>query len=155
MAQPPYQDPNYQYPPQDPYGQNPGTPQYPPQNTPYAAQQPGYPPTASPPSPPPGPPAGGGPKKRQYAAQAFEFGSGANAAITPLAAGGVGGASYPPGGMTGPAGYPAESFTPAPVGYTPPQPGYESPGVAAMTNQFGQMGVGGQPQQAAPQLQVC
>src|SRR5437868_5643286 len=106
MAQPPYQDPNYQYPPQDPYGQNPGTPQYPSQNTPYAVQQPGYPPAASTP-PPSGPPAGGvlgGPKKRQYATQAFEFGSGANAAITPSAAGGVGGAStYPPGGMTGPA----------------------------------------------------
>ena len=98
----------------------------------------------------------GGPKKRQYAAQAFDFGSGANAAITPSATGGIGGAStYPPGGMAGPAGYPAESFTPAPVGYTPPQPGYEAPGVASMTNQFGQMGVGGQPQQAAPQLQVC
>jgi len=99
----------------------------------------------------------GGPKKRQYAAQAFEFGSGANAAITPSAAGGVGGAStYPPGGMTGPAGYPAESFAPAPVGYTPSQPGYEAPGVASMTNQFGQMGLGGrQPLQPAPQLQVC
>lgn len=66
-----------------------------------------------------------------------------------------GGAAYPPGGMTGPAGYPAESFTPAPVGYTPPQPGYEAPGVAAVTNQFGQMGFGGQPPAGAPQLQVC
>ena len=51
-----------------------------------------------------------------------------------------------------------EQFTPAAVGgYVPPQPGYESAPVAGMTNQFGQMGFGGQaqPQVVTPQVQVC
>lgn len=143
MAQPPYQDPDHQYTSNEPSG----APQYLQQNTPYDSQ-PGYP---EPTSPPGGQPTGGvhgGPRKRQYAAQAFEFGSGANAALTPPMSGGA----YSAG--TGPPGYPAETFTPAPVGYIPPQQSYETPGVAGMTNQFGQMGFGGQPQTSSPQLQV-
>ena len=147
MAQPPYQDPDYQYTSNDPYGQQPGAPHYPQQTSPYASQ-PGYP---EPTLPPAGPPTGGvhgGAKKRQYAAQAFEFGSGANAALTPPMSGGA----YAAG--MGPPGYPAETFTPAPVGYIPSQPSYETSGVAGMANQFGQMGFGGQPQPISPQLQV-
>lgn len=162
MAQPPYQDPNYPYPPQDPYGQQPDPPPvsgYPPQQTPYSTQPAGYPPTGSPP-PPSGPPSGppGGVKKRQYAAQAFEFGSGANAALTPSRDQVQGAIGYAPGGMAAPVGYPpADTFTPAPVGgYVPPQPAYDTPGVAAMTNQFGQMGFAGHPAAATQlQLQVC
>lgn len=147
MAQPPYQDPVYQHTSRDSYGQQPGAQQYPQQNTPYASQ-PGYPESTPPPA---GQPTGGvhgGSKKRQYAAQAFDFGSGANAALTPAMSGGA----YSAG--VGSPGYPAEAFTPAPAGYIPPQPSYETSGVAGMTNQFGQMGFGGQPQTTSPQLQV-
>ncbi|KAI5793700.1 transport protein-like protein SEC24 [Peziza echinospora] len=153
MAQPPYQDPNYQYPPQDPYNQQPASP-YPP----YGGQAPpaagGYeqPLDGSLPPPPPQPGQGAtaGHRKRQYAAQAFEFGSGANAGITQAPNPST--VPYPPVGGGGPVGYP-EQFTPATAGgYGPPQPGYDAP-VAGMANQFGQMGIASQPQVVAPQLQ--
>ncbi|GAM85599.1 hypothetical protein ANO11243_036060 [Dothideomycetidae sp. 11243] len=123
------------------------------------------------------PAAAGGKKKRAYAGQAYEFGAGAN---NPAAAG-----QQPPPPQTAPYGAaPAYGQQPAAqqgyqqpgygapgaqgAGYQPPQAGYPGPGaqqpaaqgvMAGMTQQFGQMGFGGQqqpapqPQQAAPAVQ--
>jgi protein transport protein SEC24 len=135
-------------------------------------------------------PAAGGKKKRAYAGQAFDFGTGANAGQT----------AAPPGGQPAPGagafGYPvqqaqqpaygmpqqpaygqpgyvdpaAQQQAPAygqpaygqPAGYEAPQTGYPQqpapgvtqPGIQGVTQQFGQMGMGGQPSQqpqTAPQ----
>ena len=126
------------YPPQDGYGQAPANPtshQTVPQ--PYA----------------------GGKKKRAYAGEAFDFGSGANAALGGQQQGGgeynayaaqAAAAGYPPTGWTpsSTAGYaPVPGQAQPVVGeYQPPTPGYPGPavgGVAQVTQQFGQMGIGG------------
>jgi protein transport protein SEC24 len=97
----------------------------------------------------------GGKKKRAYAGEAFDFGSGANAAL---------GGQMPAGGTYG--GYPAQppaagyqqpaygadptQMQAAAQGYAPPA----APAVAQMTQQFGAMGVTDphlMPPQAAPQ----
>lgn len=126
-----------------------------------AAPQGGYPPQegygqpasyVAPASPPqqdaglaagaPAPAAAGGRKKRTYAGEAFEFGSGANAAL---------GGQQQAGGNYGayPAQAPAVGYQqpvygaeptqaqPAVSGYAPPV----APGVPQMTQQFGAMGV--------------
>ena len=127
-------------------------------------------------------PAAGGKKKRAYAGQAFDFGSGANAGLsaTPPAnqpAAATAGAFGYPGQQAqqpayampqqpayGQAGYadPAAQQQPAygqpaygQPGYDPAQPGYPQqptpglvqPGVQGVTQQFAQMGMGGQPTQ--------
>lgn len=133
------------YPPQEGYGQAPAQP-----------PAPGAAPTAQP----------GGKKKRAYAGEAFDLGSGANAALggQPKAGGDyaayaaqAAAAGYPPAGYgTDPAaGYTAPQ-APAVGGYQPPVAGYPAPGnagVAQVTQQFGQMGVS-DPQQPVPQQQV-
>ena len=168
------------YPNPDPYGQQHAQPH-------DGAPQAGYETAGSPVHggpPPPLQPSGAGQasrKKRTYAGQAFDFGSGTN---------------VPPGGQPqGPAAYagaPQESYggypqqpqqpgypqagygtapisTPGPVsehqqhefagvgGYQPPDQGYSSQnavaGMGGITNQFGQMNVGGQQAAAPRQLQ--
>lgn len=152
--------PHGNYPPQEGYGQP---------AQPY--DQAGY---QNATSPPPGagpaqPAAGAGKKKRAYAGQAYEFGAGANAALggQPQAGG-----AYPqqpaqgypqqpaydataaqPGFVGAAPGY-GQPEAPAVGGYQPPAPGYpgaQAPGVAGLTQQFGQMGVSGQPQVVQPQ----
>ncbi|KZF21803.1 Sec23/Sec24 family protein [Xylona heveae TC161] len=119
---------------------------------------------------------GAGRKKRAYAGQAFEFGSGANAALGGQTAGAApaGFAAAPITPAAGYGGYPQTGYQqpgfaavdPAQVaagspaagqfggvgGYQPPVAGYpaqEAPaavgGVAGITQQFGQMGIGAQP----------
>ncbi|KAI9369950.1 hypothetical protein BJX61DRAFT_517552 [Aspergillus egyptiacus] len=90
----------------------------------------------------------GGKKKRAYAGEAFEFGSGANAALggQPTAGGSYG--AYP----AQPQQQPVYGVDPSQMaqGYVPPV----APGVAQMTQQFGAMGVTDphlMPPQAAPQ----
>jgi protein transport protein SEC24 len=118
------------YPPQEGYGQQPVA---------YGApvQQPGEAPASQGHT--------GGRKKRAYAGEAFEFGSGANAALggQPPAGGAYG--AYPPQ-------QPAYGADPSQMaqGYAPPV----APGVAQMTQQFGAMGVTDphlMPPQPAPQ----
>jgi protein transport protein SEC24 len=130
------------------------------------------------------PAASAGKKKRAYAGQAFDFGTGANtsaAAAQPPAAGAPYGGAQPAGygypsqpaqpgytqpaygdqGAAAPAAQPAygQPTYGAPAGYQAPDPGYPAPGVAqaapggvaGVTQQFGQMGFGGQqPAQPAP-----
>jgi protein transport protein SEC24 len=123
----------------------------------------------------------GGHKKRAYASQAFELGAGANSALggQPRAGGSYpvaqgAGYGYPqqsqapqqfgyqqPGAtadQVSPAlagsqipGY-GEPATPGIGGYQAPAPGYPSQGgVGGVTNQFGQLGISGQPQPAPQQ----
>ncbi|KAI1363528.1 hypothetical protein F5Y08DRAFT_309344 [Xylaria arbuscula] len=119
---------------------NDGQGQYPAQQYPPGQQFGGYEAQTSPPPPHAGPVDGGKKKKRGYATQAFEFGSGANA--------GAAGAPPPPGGMPpmpggpgfagaqqqqppapGYGGYPAQGYeggaygAPAPSPYDAQQPG--------------------------------
>lgn len=144
-------DPQGGYPPQEGYGQ----PTY---GSPDPAQSP-VPPQGAPPAAP------HGKKKRAYAGEAFEFGSGANAALG--------------GQQTAGGAYGAYSQQAAPVGYqqptygadpsqvqAPPAGGYghqASGSISGMTQQFGAMGMSEphhvlppQPQQPAamPQRQV-
>lgn len=144
------------YPPQEGYGQQaPPVPGYGSPASPTQASVPG--PGAAP------QPHAGGKKKRAYAGEAFEFGSGANAAL-----GGQqqGGGNYPAfAAQAAAAGYPTPGYAadaaagyaqPQPVGvgeYQPPTAGYPAPsaaGVAQVTQQFGQLGVSG-PHQVPPQ----
>ncbi|KKK20088.1 hypothetical protein ARAM_000821 [Aspergillus rambellii] len=117
------------YPPQEGYGQ------------PVPQQAAGAPPAAAQGQ-------AAGKKKRAYAGEAFEFGSGANAALGgQLPAGGSYGAYHPPQQQQ-----PAYGVDPSQMaqGYAPPA----APGVAQMTQQFGAMGVTDphlMPPQAAPQ----
>jgi protein transport protein SEC24 len=122
----------------------------------------------------------GGHKKRAYASQAFEFGAGANSALGGQPKGGgsypvaQGYGGYPqqpqvaqqygyqqPGPavdqpsptLAGPAvpGY-GDPATTGVGGYQPPAAGYPPQGgVSGVTNQFGQLGIGGQPQPAPQQ----
>jgi protein transport protein SEC24 len=141
------------YPPQEGYGQQ-------------APPAPGYGSPASPPPPPGSVPAqAGGKKKRAYAGEAFDFGSGANAALGGQQPGGGNytGAYAAQAAVAGytPAGYgpdPAAGYvSPQPVGvgeYQPPTAGYPAPsaaGIAQVTQQFGQLGVS-DPHQLPPQL---
>lgn len=84
----------------------------------------------------------GGKKKRAYAGEAFEIGSGANAALGgQLPAGGSYGA-YPPQPQA--AGYQQPVYGADPSQMNAAAPGYTAPvtpGIAQMTQQFGAMGV--------------
>lgn len=121
------------YPPQEGYGQQ-------------APPDAGYstPPPQQPASGPASHYQAGGKKKRTYAEEAFEFGQGANAAL-----GGQlkGGGDYPqpqPGYQPPTYGTDAGYGQPQVAGvggYQPPTPSYPAPGVAQMTQQFGQMGI--------------
>lgn len=137
-----------------------------------AAPQGGYPPQEgygyeSPVQPAgtvPGPPVqgqAGGKKKRAYAGEAFEFGSGANAALGgQLPAGGSYG-PYPPqpqaAGYQQPAAYGADPVQMQAAAAPAAAPGYSAP-MAQMTQQFGAMGMTDphllppQPPQAVPQM---
>ncbi|KZZ97042.1 protein transport protein Sec24 [Ascosphaera apis ARSEF 7405] len=116
----------------------------------------GHEPTASPPpaNAAPSAPHYGGKKKRAYAGEAFGFGQGANSALGgQLPAGGAYGAY--PAAAPGAApvayqqpGYPAADPAGAPAAASYAAPGYQAP-INQMTQQFGQMNVGG-PAQAAP-----
>ncbi|KAL5621400.1 hypothetical protein BROUX41_006300 [Berkeleyomyces rouxiae] len=146
----------------------------------YGYQQPQYgQPAVSSPTQEPGPAPGAAPaeqkkKKRGYATEAFEFGTGANAG----AAGAPAGAPAVPYGIppaqpaygygqpqepanpaygTTPAyGIPAGAPAPAPTGYQAPDPYYQSGpgtgGVAGITSGMSQMNVGGAPAAAAQAL---
>lgn len=107
------------YPPHEGYGQPVG----------YGSPQPGQPPQGQ----------AGGRKKRVYAGESFEFGSGANAALGgQMPAGGSYG--YPPQQPVAQPMYgadPAAQMQPVAQGYAPPV----APGVAQMTQQFGGMGL--------------
>ena len=122
------------YPPQEGYGQ--------PAGYGYPPQQPSEtPPAGAPPTQP------GGKKKRAYAGQAFDFSSGANAALggQPTAGG-----SYPPAQPQA-AGYQQPMYGADPAQMQPAQ-GYVSPGappVPQMAQQFGAMSM--DPQQMPPQ----
>jgi protein transport protein SEC24 len=163
-------DPYQQQQPPAQYGQSP-QPGYPP-------QQPGYPQAAPGLVPPPvaGAPQAGRGKRRGYAEQQYDFGQGANSALTPTAGGGPyqggpGGPGYP--GAQPVAGYPQDPAQQQqqqqqqfiqPMGVQQPSyPGVASPstlggydptgGVAGVTQQFGQMGMGGAPAtQQTPQM---
>jgi protein transport protein SEC24 len=158
---------------------------YPPQQDPYGQQQPqqygeqpAQPGFGAPVSPPPqdagAPHDGGRKKKRGYAAQAYDFGAGANTNIaaappantfipaqTPAYGGYAAPEVQPAYGAPQP-GYPNPAASPTTYGssalagmggYAPPDAGYPSggaaPGVGGITAGMGQMGLGGQ----APQVQ--
>ncbi|EEP80589.1 SEC24 protein [Uncinocarpus reesii 1704] len=149
------------YPPpndQQGYGQPYGAP-------PADAPQANAPPQGS--THPAGGPTHGGKKKRAYAGQAFEFGSGANAALGGQLAGGGAYGGYP--APPQPQGYPSAPYPGQPAqqapetypageqmsmgGYQPPAPGYPVPPAGDMsqiTQQMGQMSMGGQMQGRAP-----
>ncbi|KMU76310.1 hypothetical protein CISG_01044 [Coccidioides immitis RMSCC 3703] len=137
------------------YGQPYGAP-------PAEADQPVAPPPAG--APATGGPTHGGRKKRAYAGQAFEFGSGANAALGGQLPGGGTYGGYPappqPQGYP-PVPYPGQPAQPAPEtyaageqlgagGYQPPGPGYPAADVSQITQQMGQMSMGGQMPGRAP-----
>jgi protein transport protein SEC24 len=136
--------PQGEYSPEDGYGQAPVNPELPPDPS-TAAQQ----------------AHAAGKKKRVYAGEAFDYGSGANAALGGQQQGGgdynayaaqAAAAGYPPAGWSPAAG--AAEFGQAPVPgqpqpgvgeYQPPAAAYPGPtgGVAQVTQQFGQMGMSG------------
>jgi protein transport protein SEC24 len=168
----PYSDPLDRYGP-DPYAQQQQQPpaQY------GQAPQPGYPPQQSgfsspsatpgfaPPPPTTGTPAHAGRgKRRGYAEQQFEFGQGANAALTPNS-GGMGGPYQQPVYPVAQPGYPQQEPVQQQPQFVQPMgmqqggyPGIVGPGtgydpVSGVTQQFGQMGMGGAaPMQAASQM---
>ncbi|PGH10210.1 protein transporter SEC24 [Helicocarpus griseus UAMH5409] len=143
--------------PQDPYGQ-----QQPYVEDPYSAS--GSPVQGN--APAPGPSTHGGKKKRAYAGQAYEFGAGQNAALGGQLQGGgaYGGYAAPQPPQAYPQGtYGAEPVPMAPQmvapagvgGYQPPTEAYPSQPVAMdqMTQQMGQMSMGGQPAMQPVQAQ--
>lgn len=105
----------------------------------------------------------GGRKKRAYAGQAYDFGTGANSALGGQQQGGgvyEGGfsqqaheAGYPQGGYQQSAAAPAQSpgigYQPGTGvgGYQPPAPSYptQGPGIGQMTQHFGQMDMSQKP----------
>jgi len=125
-------------------------------------------------------PAAGKTKRRAYAGQAFDFGSGANSSLATQSSQPQGQPAQQYGGYPGAApmqqpayGQPAYG-EPAPAaaaaaaapygqpaygavgGYQPPEPAYPGtqPGIGGVTQAFGQMGLGGQQQPAqSPQPQ--
>lgn len=120
---------------------------YPPQEG-YAQPAYGSPDPAQSPVPPQGAPlAQAGKKKRTYAGEAFEFGSGANAALggQPTAGGAYG--AYPQ--QAQPVAYqqPAPAYggaDPSQMQQAPPAPAYghqASGSISGMTQQFGAMGM--------------
>lgn len=116
-------------------------------------------------------------KRRAYAGQAFDFGSGANSSLAAQGAQPQGQPAQQYGGYPATAqaqqpaygqpaygqpayGEPAPAAATAPYGqpaygaaggYQPPEPAYPGtqPGVGGITQAFGQMGLGGQAQQSA------
>lgn len=170
----PYVDPSQQqYAQQPPYGQpdpyaQQQAPVDPSQQHGYAAVPASGPPAAGP--PPAASHGGRGKKARGYAEQQYEFGAGANAGLTPGGSG-TGPGAYQgvyPGAQMG--GYPAPDQTqqqgqfvqpmggpaavPQQAGYPGAQPAYDPTGMGGVTQQFGQMGMGGQQGGAmAPQPQ--
>lgn len=158
MAAPQGQYPPQGYPPQDGYAQEQSTEA---QTAEQQMENAGAPPSQV---------AGAaGRKKRAYAGQAYEFGAGANAGSggQQQNAGGFGGgfdqrthsAGQPPAAFpdaqTAPGvGY-GQPEVPGAGGYQAPPPTYPGqPGMAGMTQQFQQMGVGErQPPQIQPQTQ--
>lgn len=148
------------YPPQEGYGQ---------QAPPGAGYgTPGTPPPQQQASGPASHHQVGGRKKRAYAGEAFEFGSGANAALGGQLQGGGAYGGYPAQPQA--AGYPPTTYGADPNqiaaagygqpqaagvgGYQPPAAGYPAataPGVAQMTQQFSQMGMADPQQVQQPQ----
>ncbi|KAL2009785.1 hypothetical protein VTN00DRAFT_5592 [Thermoascus crustaceus] len=148
------------YPPQEGYGQ---------QSPPGAGYgTPGTPPPQQQASGPASHHQVGGRKKRAYAGEAFEFGSGANAALGGQLQGGGAYGGYPAQPQA--AGYPPTTYGADPNqiaaagygqpqaagvgGYQPPAAGYPAataPGVAQMTQQFSQMGMADPQQVQQPQ----
>lgn len=129
------------YPPQEGYGQPAyGSPD-PTQQSPVPAQG----------APAPAP--AGGKKKRAYAGEAFEFGSGANAALggQPPAGGAYG--AYPQQPPV--AGYQQPVYGADPSQMQPAAAGYVQPdaGVSQMTQQFGGMGMADPHHMPPPQQQ--
>ena len=128
------------YPPQEGYGQ----PGY---GSPDPSQQSPLPPQAAP------APGVAGKKKRAYAGEAFEFGSGANAALggQPPAGGAYG--AYPQ--QPQPVEYQQPAYGADPNQMQPPVAGYAAPapGVAQMTQQFGAMGMSEPHHMPPPQQQ--
>lgn len=184
MAAPQGNYPPQDYPNVDPYAQpNP-------QQQPDGAPQPRFdgspsPAMGAPPQPPGAAPGHGSRKKRAYAGQAYDFGTGPNAVQagqppglgaypgTPAAPYGAYPQQPPQQGYQQPGyqqpGYGAGRISTPPVGsdfqqqqqfggvggYQPPDQAYPGPGAAGMggiTNQFGQMNIGGQ--QAPPPQQL-
>lgn len=117
-----------------------------------------------------------GRRKRHYAGQAYDFGAGANSALGGQQSGVPNPGPYPlpPGASNGPYGHGALPASPPAVGAAPgygqpppgvggyqsPEPGYPSqgptpiqPGVGAITQGMGNMGIGGQGQHPSQQLQ--
>jgi protein transport protein SEC24 len=163
---------------------------YPPQGypapDPYAQQspaQPGFPATSPPPGGQAEHDAAGKKKKRGYAAQAYDFGAGANSGLGGQTQGGAPaqpafggypaavdnqqpayGAAPQYGAQVGgpapgaPQAYGQPAQYPGP-GYAPPEPQYghapaaASPGVAGITQGMGQMGMGAPQAQAQPGAQ--
>lgn len=135
--------------PQQPYAQPDGYTQ-PPPTDPYGT------------APPPATGAAHVPrgKRRGYAEQQFEFGTGANAALTPSGTGGAGMGAPPAGYPAADQGYPGApaaqgQFVQPMMGTMPqgpvqqpavgyPAQGYD-PGMAGVTQQFGNMGMAAQP----------
>lgn len=99
---------------------------------------------------PPQAPAVSGRKKRTYAGEAFEFGSGANAALggQPTAGG-----AYPPQSES--VGYQQPVYAPDPTQMQPVGPGYapSAPSMTQMTQQFGGLGMGEPHHMLPPQPQ--
>ncbi|KAI1814144.1 hypothetical protein GGS20DRAFT_549979 [Poronia punctata] len=154
---------------------NDGQGQYPPQPYGQEAQYAGYEGQTS--SPPPGgaPIDGGKKKKRGYATQAFEFGSGANVAATgtpppmpiagtpqpPQGYGGYAAPGYDQAGYGAPAPAPYDAQQPAAVPLQPAPAQYQAPGpyysgaaaggLGPLTQNMAGMNLGGPQQPVAPQ----
>jgi protein transport protein SEC24 len=152
-----------QYPQPGPPGED-GYGQQPPAGPNYENYEANSPPGVAP-APPQGQ-AAAGRKKRAYAGQAYEFGAGANAALGgQQQAGGAApysgysvqqdAAGYPQGGYQQNPVAAQQNTTPmypgqeAMGGYQPPATGYPAPGVAGVTQQFGQMDISQKPPVAA------
>ncbi|KAJ5662475.1 uncharacterized protein N7477_010091 [Penicillium maclennaniae] len=131
------------YPPQEGYGQ-PG----------YSSPDPQHQ-SSVPAQGAPAPVAAGGKKKRTYAGEAFDFGSGANAALggQPTAGGAYG--AYPQQPQAQAMGYQQPAYGADPSQIQPALAAYAQPGpeVAQMTQQFGGMGMAEPHHMPPPQQQ--
>ncbi|KAJ5125309.1 hypothetical protein N7526_007486 [Penicillium atrosanguineum] len=143
FSRPPWQLHKGGYPPQEGYGQpDYGSPD-PQQQSPVPAQG------------APAPVAAGGKKKRAYAGEAFDFGSGANAALggQPTAGGAYG--AYPQQPQAQAMGYQQPAYGADPSQMQPAAAAYAQPApdVAQMTQQFGGMGMAEPHHMPPPQQQ--
>jgi len=131
------------YPPQEGYGQ-----------PVYGSPDPSQQQSPVPPQGAPLPATAGGKKKRAYAGEAFDFGSGANAALggQPTAGGAYG--AYPQQPQVQAMGYQQPVYGADPSLTQPPVAAYAQPApdVAQMTQQFGGMGMA-EPHHMPPPLQ--